>query len=213
MESATERQSPPAPEAHEPSAQKADPPRVEKARRFLTSLGEFVEVALVALAIIIPVRYFLVQPFYVRGASMEPSFYDHEYLIIDELSYRFRDPERGEIVVFRYPFDPGQFFIKRIIGLPGERVRLSQGNIHIANAAQPDGFTLPESYLGGAGTPGERSVELGEEEYFVMGDNRNASLDSRIFGPVKRTFIVGRVWLRGWPLSRIGHFATPAYNF
>jgi signal peptidase I len=179
----------------------------------LTSLGELVEIALVALAIIIPVRYFLVQPFYVRGASMEPSFYDHEYLIIDELSYRFRDPERGDIVVFRYPLDPSQFFIKRIIGLPGERVRLSQGKILIANAAQPDGLVLPEPYLGGAGTPGERSVVLGEEEYFVMGDNRNASLDSRIFGPVKRKFIVGRVWLRGWPLPRIGYFATPEYNF
>jgi len=181
-------------------------------RRFLTSLGELIEVSLVALAIIIPVRYFLVQPFYVRGASMEPSFYDREYLIIDELSYRFRDPERGEIVVFRYPLDQGQFFIKRIIGLPGERVGVVQGKIHIVNAAHPDGFVLAEPYLGRGPTPGERSVVLGTDEYFVMGDNRNASLDSRIFGPVKSKFIVGRVWLRGWPLPRVGYFQTPAYD-
>ena len=80
---------------------------------------ELVHVVVISLAIIIPIRYFLIQPFYVKGASMEPSFYDHEYLIIDEISYRFREPQRGDVVVFKYPNDPSQYFIKRIIGMPG----------------------------------------------------------------------------------------------
>ena len=94
-------------------------------RNFFIFVFEVVKVVVISLAIIIPVRYFLIQPFYVKGASMEPSFYDHEYLIVDEMSYRFRLPERGEIVVFKYPLDPSQYFIKRVIGLPGEKVEIS----------------------------------------------------------------------------------------
>ena len=91
---------------------------------------ELVKIIVISLVIIIPVRYFLIQPFYVKGASMEPNFYDHEYLIIDEITYRFRDPERGEIIVFRYPRNPQEYFIKRIIGLPGDCFP-GRGNIHI----------------------------------------------------------------------------------
>jgi signal peptidase I len=85
-------------------------------KKALGGLLELVQVILISAAIVIPLRTFLVQPFYVKGASMEPNFYDHEYLIIDELSYRFRDPQRGDIVVFRYPNDPKQYFIKRVVG-------------------------------------------------------------------------------------------------
>lgn len=175
---------------------------------------ELIQVVAVSLAIIIPVRYFLIQPFYVKGASMEPSFFDHEYLIIDELSYRFHGPERGDIVVFRYPADPSQFFIKRVIGLPGETVEVSDGAVKIYNDASPNGMTLdelvylPEEYASG----GKRTVTLRADEYFVMGDNRPASLDSRYFGPVQRSAIVGRVWLRGWPLDRWKVFERPQYK-
>src|SRR3989344_5652344 len=93
-------------------------------RNFFSYVFELIKVVVISLAIIIPVRYYLIQPFYVKGASMEPNFYDKEYLIIDEISYRFYAPERGDIVVFRYPGDPGQFFIKRVIGLPGESIRI-----------------------------------------------------------------------------------------
>ena len=176
--------------------------------RWLTGIGRFVvelaEVVLISLAIILPIRYFLIQPFYVKGASMEPTFMDREYLIIDEISFRTRKPERGEVVVFRYPVDPRQYFIKRIIGLPGETVSIVNDSITIKNADHPDGVKLDESsYLSpSVMTYGDKSVKLGPDEYFVMGDNRTSSLDSRIFGPLKSSFIVGRVWIRGWPVDR-----------
>ncbi len=183
------------------------------ARAVFAYLLELVQVVLVSLAIIIPIRYFLVQPFYVKGASMEPSFYDHEYLIIDEISYRFREPQRGDIVVFRYPLDPNQFFIKRIIGLPGEKIRISGGQIMVFNKEDPQGTILDENiYLGQIFTAGEKTINLNSDEYYLLGDNRTASLDSRIFGPVKNKLIVGRVWLRGWPLTRLGSFDAPTYN-
>ncbi len=172
---------------------------------------ELIEIVVISLAIILPIRYFLIQPFYVKGASMEPTFDDHEYLIIDELSYRFRAPSRGEVVVFRYPLDPRQYFIKRVVGMPGETVRVSGNAVVIVNAEHPEGFALDESgYLSpDAVTHGDRTVELGEDEYFVMGDNRGASLDSRTFGALPLKNIVGRVWIRGWPLDRIDVFSAP----
>lgn len=183
------------------------------ARAVLAYIVELAQVIIISLAIIIPIRYFLVQPFYVKGASMEPSFYDKEYLIIDELSYRFQDPLRGAIVVFRYPLDPSQYFIKRVIGLPGERVRINGGQVTIFNAENTDGLTLDESaYLPRAFTTGEKTVTLRADEYYLLGDNRSASMDSRVFGPVKRKLIVGRVWLRGWPIGRLTNFSSPQYS-
>lgn len=180
------------------------------------SVGEFIleifKVIVISLAIIIPVRYFLIQPFYVKGASMEPNFFDHEYLIINEIGYRFEEPDRGDIVVFRYPRDPRQYFIKRIIGLPGETVSVENGEVSILNPEHPEGFVIEESYLKGASTPGSKETVLGHDEYFVLGDNRDASLDSRNFGPVPRRLIVGKAWFRGWPFDRITIFDTPQYN-
>ncbi len=179
---------------------------------WLSAAGRFVvelaEVVVISLAIILPIRYFLIQPFYVKGASMEPTFDDREYLIIDELSYRMGAPLRGEVIVFRYPFDPRQYFIKRIIGLPGETVKIADDKVTIVNAAHLGGFVLDESgYLvAGVMTYGDRSYTLGPDEYFVMGDNRTSSLDSRTFGPLPRKDIVGRVWVRGWPIDRFTVF-------
>lgn len=175
---------------------------------------EVLQIVIISAAIIIPIRYFLIQPFYVKGASMEPNFYDHEYLIIDELSYRLREPVRGEIVVFRYPRDPSQYFIKRVVGLPGETVEVTGGQVVIYNDAHPNGEPLDEDvYLDDALTQGKKKIALAADEYFVMGDNRDESLDSRSFGPVKRSEIVGRVWVRGLPLTRLGTFDVPDYNF
>ncbi len=173
---------------------------------------EVVQIVIISAAIIIPIRYFLIQPFYVKGASMEPNYFDHEYLIIDEISYRFNDPERGEIVVFRYPEDRSEFFIKRIIGLPGETIEISNGNVTIYNNEHPNGAILNEEYLGAVRTFGKERVTLNEDEYYVLGDNRDSSLDSRSFGPIRDSDIVGRVWVRGLPLSRIDIFDLPEYN-
>ena len=175
-------------------------------------LLEVIQIVIISAAIIIPVRYFLIQPFYVKGASMEPEFYDHEYLIIDEISYRLGDPERGAIIVFRYPRDPSQFFIKRVIGLPGETVEVNDGRVTIYNDAHPEGVTLDETYLEVQFTAGHKKVTLGDSEYFVLGDNRDASLDSRSFGAVSRDLIVGKVWLRGLPVNKMTLFDAPDYN-
>lgn len=189
------------------------PPETSRQKALLGFFFELVQVMAISLAIIIPVRYFLIQPFYVKGASMEPNFYDHEYLIIDEISYRFHEPTRGDIVVFRYPNDPKQFFIKRVIGLPGETVEIAGGQVKIFNGKHPNGIVLDETgYLDQDFTSTTRTVTLKQQEYFVLGDNRVASLDSRYFGPVKRSFIVGRVWLRGWPFDRWKVFEDPTYD-
>jgi signal peptidase I len=186
---------------------------ISRKKQAINFVFELIQVAAISLAIIIPVRYFLIQPFYVKGASMEPNFFDHEYLIIDEVSYRFRTPERGDIVVFRYPNDPSQFFIKRVIGLPNETVEIQNGKVKVFNDGNPNGFDLPEDeYLEQDFTATTRNVTLKSNEYFVLGDNRTASLDSRYFGPVTKDAIVGRVWLRGWPLDRWKVFEQPIYS-
>ncbi|WKZ24947.1 MAG: signal peptidase I [Patescibacteria group bacterium] len=175
-------------------------------KTFLTHLAEFVKMAIIALAIILPIRYFIVQPFYVKGASMEPTFHDHEYLMVDEISYRFNEPKRGEVLVFRYPYNPKEYYIKRLIGLPGETILIQDGMVFITTEDNRQ-FLLKENYLPSDIYTVFSSIEpirLSEDEYFVLGDNRNSSKDSRVFGPINSSHIIGRVFFRGWPLNRFG---------
>lgn len=192
-------------------------------KKFLVFVWEITKVAAISLAIILPVRYYLIQPFYVKGASMEPNFYDHEYLIIDEISYRFSPPERGQVVVFRYPLNPQEYFIKRVIGLPGEEIEIKGGRVWVYGSDKPEGFMLQEDYLPddlltysqSGGESGQR-VSIGLGQYYVLGDNRNASKDSRSFGPVNSSFITGKVLFRGWPFNRVMVFNSdywPQYNY
>ena len=167
---------------------------------------ELIKVFLLAMAIIVPIRYFLVQPFFVRGASMEPNFRDGEYLVIDEISYRMRDPRRGEVIVFQFPRNPSQYYIKRIVGLPGETVFIDDGQVTIRNDVYTQEVLLDESQylLESVRTGGRVSITLGEEEYFVLGDNRPASSDSRSWGILDREGIVGRAWIRAFPFDSFG---------
>lgn len=184
-------------------------------KNFLIFILELVKIVVISLVIIIPVRYFLIQPFYVKGASMEPNFHDHEYLIIDEISYRFGEKERGDIIVFRYPRNPQEYFIKRLIGLPGEEVQIKDGEVYIYNNENPDGFLLSEPYLAeGTNTYAMNSdkIKISDNEIFVLGDNRGSSKDSRVFGPVNKSFIVGKVMFRGWPFNRAQFFEAPDYS-
>ncbi|OGH68494.1 MAG: signal peptidase I [Candidatus Magasanikbacteria bacterium RIFCSPLOWO2_02_FULL_44_11] len=174
---------------------------------------EVLRIAILAAVTIVVIRYFLFKPFYVKGASMEPNFYDHEYLIIDELSYRLREPVRGEVIVFRYPNNPEEYFLKRIVALPGERIKISAGKVAIYNADHPEGIAVKENYLPhDLATLGEKISTLGQDEYFVLGDNRPNSFDSRRFGPIHKSAIVGRALFRGWPVSRIEKFESPGFN-
>ena len=181
----------------------------------LSFLWEIIKITVITLAIIIPVRYFLMQPFFVKGASMEPNFDDGQYLIIDEATYHWRVPDRGEVIVFRYPADPSQFYIKRIIGLPGETVEISNNQVEVFNTEHPLGFVLDENvYLPpGVPTSGDTQQKLGPDEYFVLGDNRVASFDSRRWGLLPRSNIIGRVWLRAWPPQNVHVFGAPEYSY
>ncbi|MBP9695022.1 MAG: signal peptidase I [Candidatus Magasanikbacteria bacterium] len=176
---------------------------------------ELIKVALMAGLTIGLIRYFLFKPFYVKGQSMEPTFHEHEYLIIDELTYRFREPARGEVIVHRAPpsaTPEKEYYLKRIVGLPGERVKIEDNKVIIYNREYPQGKIVEEDYLSER-TEGSVTVTLGVDQYFVMGDNREASFDSRRFGPIERSSIIGRTWFRGWPIGRIGTLSAPTYNF
>lgn len=183
-------------------------------KKFLVTVWETLKVLIISLLIILPIRYFLVEPFYVKGASMEPNFFDHEYLVVDRLTYRLDQPSRGEVVVFKYPKDPRQYFIKRIVGLPGETVEIKNDGVYISDQARPEGYKLTENYLSSgltttASNPNYTKLTLGEHQYYVMGDNRAESMDSRSFGYVDRSFFVGRVVFRGWPFNRFGVITSP----
>jgi signal peptidase I len=172
----------------------------EKQDHFFTELLKF---ALVAAAIVIPVRLYVAQPFIVSGASMDPTFETGQYLIVDELSYHFEEPKRGEVVIFHYPKDPKQFFIKRIIGLPGETVKIENGEVKVIDANGKT-TTLIETYIKNQGNGSNMTKTLGTGEYFVMGDNRPESSDSRSWGVLPEKNIVGRAFLRLLPVQTIG---------
>ena len=169
-------------------------------------LIDFIKTTAIALVSVFLVRYFIIQPFYVKGSSMEPNFYEKDYLIIDEISYRFSEPQRGDIVVFKLKTpEYKEYLIKRVIGLPGETVIIRDGKVTIKNSKNPDGYILEEAYLPeGEQTLGEVIEIVPENSYFVLGDNRGVSFDSRYFGSIDRNVIVGKTLLRGWPINKFG---------
>lgn len=169
---------------------------------------DLVKFAIIALAIVVPIRMWIAQPFVVSGDSMFPTFHNGEYLIVDEISYIVGTPKRGDVVIFKYPNDPSRYFIKRIIGLPNEEVIIKNGEITIKNRENPDGFKLIEPYINEKFTITE-NYKVGAEEYFVMGDNRNRSSDSRSWGPLPRENMTGRAFLRLLPIKSISYL--PGY--
>ncbi|MFB6181671.1 MAG: signal peptidase I [Candidatus Magasanikbacteria bacterium] len=182
---------------------------------FIKKLGLFsleaIKIIVLAGVTVFVVRSFIFKPFYVKGSSMEPNFHEHDYLIVDQVTYQFREPKRGEVVVFKPPTGRKDFYLKRIIGLPGERIRIENGKVIICDISCE---RLKEGYIEKSDLKieGTYSVTLGKEQYFVLGDNRDNSSDSRIFGPVDRDAIVGKVWFRGYPIPRIDEFDPPPYN-
>lgn len=175
-------------------------------------LTEVIKVFILAAAVILPIRFFLMQPFYVKGASMEPNFYENEYLIVDKITPHFHDYERGEPIVFKFPPTEHKYLIKRIIGLPGERVVIHDRKIYIYNADHPQGFGLnEESYNPYLLRDQEEDVQLSLDQYYVLGDNRPVSYDSEYFGPIQQRQITGRVFFRGWPIERVTVFKKPTY--
>jgi signal peptidase I len=195
------RHSPPTP----PSGEQMPVQESQKEKKE-SLVREILRFAFFALIIVLPVRMFIAQPFIVSGASMETTFSTKEYLIVDQLTYHFEEPMRGDVIIFRYPKDPSKFFIKRIIGLPGDTVHIEGSEVTITNPDHPEGMLLDETYVRSM-RPGAMVKEtLGEGEYFVMGDNRDASSDSRAWGVLQRDHIVGRAFLRLFPLTKVDVF-------
>jgi len=161
-------------------------------------LGEIIQFLVISFVLVFGLRTFVAQPFIVSGSSMDPTFEDGQYLIVDEITYRFREPERGEVIIFRYPKDPSKFFIKRVVGLPGETILIQKGKVSIKEDEET--VVLEEPYTQGL-TIKDMSRNLGDNEYFVLGDNREASSDSRIWGPVPREDVIGRALFRLLPVA------------
>jgi|SRR3989344_5528643 len=171
---------------------------------------ETLKIIVISIAIILPIRYYLVQPFFVRGSSMEPNLENGDYLLVDEIGYRLEEPKRGDTIVFRYPPDPSQFFIKRIIGLPGETIEIRSNKVKIYDDKD---IVLEESYLEESQqTLGDVVVRLKADEYFVMGDNRLQSSDSRRWGPLQKKYIIGRAFIRLWPINEITRIKRVNYQ-
>ncbi|MDP2671545.1 MAG: signal peptidase I [bacterium] len=172
---------------------------------------DVIETVVVAAAIFVIIYLFLLQPHQVKGASMEPNFHDGEYILTDKITYRFSDPKRGDVIIFKSPTNTDLDFIKRIIALPGEKIELRDGRIMIYNKDHPDGFTLDETYQTTKPTKTEKDgflkegvpTEVQTGSYIVFGDNRLESYDSRSWGQVPKGNIIGKAWLRYWPLNKL----------
>jgi signal peptidase I len=193
-------------------------------RKFLVSFLEVLEIALIAVVAVYVVRTFFVQPFLVSGSSMVPNFQDGNYVLVDEFTYRIHPPTRGDVIVFHDPQDWSTYFIKRVIGLPNEKVVIANNQVTVFNTQNPNGFTLDETYLP-AGTPlapndctgGQLSgtsctYMLSSSTYLMFGDNRAESYDSRDWGPLPAKNIVGLVRVRLWPVTEITAFSAPNYQ-
>ena len=180
-------------------------------KKLLLFIWEISKIVIIALLIVVPIRYFVFQPFFVRGQSMEPNFYQGDYLIIDELSYQFRAPQRGEVIVFKYPNDPSQRYIKRIIGLPGETIKIQEGQVFIYQDGEMQALDELAYLSQFSQTLGDVQMTLDKNEYFVLGDNRSVSADSRRWGVLPEENIVGRVFLRAWPFAALAKIEIPNY--
>lgn len=172
---------------------------------------DFIKFMLITVLIVVPFRIYVAQPFIVNGASMSPTFETGQYLIVDQLTYHFSDPQRGDVVIFKFPQDTSKFFIKRIIGLPGERVTIEEGEVKILKPSVEEEIILDEPYIK-IPKNSYSETNLSEDEYFVMGDNREHSLDSRIWGPLGKEYIVGRAYMRLLPVDDI-NFLPGKFNF
>ncbi len=165
-------------------------------KQYLLAVKEVFGIFFVAFLSVFLIHQFLAQPFLVQGASMEPNFKNGGYLLVDRISYRFKEPEKGDVIIFRYPQNRSLFYIKRIIGLPGEKIEIKGGDLFVNNNL------LEEEYLKPGTETSFFSVDkfiLGKDQYFVLGDNRPFSFDSRRWGPINEKDIIGVVRVRFWP--------------
>jgi signal peptidase I len=183
-------------------------------RRLGTFFLDIIQVVVFAVSIFLFVYLLIMQPHKIKGNSMEPNFHNAQYLLTDKVSYRFGEPKRGDVVVFKAPPDDKDEFIKRVIGLPGERVSLKAGRFYINDQLLEEKY-LPSSQItsGGQFLAEGQSATIPESSYFMVGDNRDHSFDSRAWGFIGKSKITGRAWLLYWPPESVGIIRKTNYNF
>ena len=169
---------------------------------FWQGLGDFTKFASIVIVIVILIRFFIAQPFIVSGASMSPNFATNDYLIVDEISYRFHPPQRGDVIVFHPPIDMKTYYIKRVIGIPGDHVTVINGVVTITNKQYPNGIVLNEPYITKDTLTEDKTFDVPAGQYFVMGDNRPESYDSRGWGLLPDANITGRALIRLFPVGK-----------
>ena len=168
----------------------------------------FTKSVTITILLALLIRFFILQPFVVDGESMEPNFYNREYIIIDKISYRLRVPARGDVVVFHPPIAPAENYIKRVIGLPGESVEImTDSTVYINNKKLNEAYIIADD-----GGKKPEMVTLGPDEYFLMGDNRGHSSDSRTWGPIHASKIEGRTWFVALPFQNFRFIRTPPFT-
>jgi signal peptidase I len=193
-----------------PVSSEITPPAPQnKKNKVLGIIKEIVIFAVIAFGIVLPFRMYIAEPYLVDGRSMDPTFATGDYLIVDKFSYRNKGPERNTVLVFKYPNNPSKSFIKRVIGLPGETVVIKNGEVTIINSENPNGFLLGGGYVTHKCPAVDSCIQnfqktLSGDEYFVMGDNRAESFDSRYWGPLEKKYILGKPILRLFPIDEIG---------
>ncbi|OGC58098.1 signal peptidase I [candidate division WWE3 bacterium RIFCSPLOWO2_01_FULL_42_11] len=177
---------------------------------------DILETVAVALSLFVVIYAFVAQPHKIDGLSMFPNLHDKSLILTDKISYRSHPPRRGDVIVFHYPLNPRKDYVKRIIGLPGEKLKIEDNHIYIYNDSKPEGFILDEPYipedfltLGKQFLPAGKLISIEEEAYFVMGDNREGSADSREFGPIHRKDFIGRAFVVYWPISEMKKIENP----
>lgn len=183
-------------------------------KRAFAAVFDFLQGIVVILAIMVMIYLFIMSPQEINGQSMDPTFENGEYILTNKIEYKLVNPDRGDIVIFKSPRNKDIDYIKRVIGLPGETVALKSGVIYI------NGQALDESYYLGADVPiyggsflsDGAEIQVPDGEYFVMGDNRPHSSDSREFGPIPKEDFIGKAFLRYWPFKRTGLIQQPNYS-
>ena len=181
-------------------------PPEKKGSGFLQGVGDFTKFAALVIVVVIGIRYFIAQPFIVSGASMAPNFESSDYLIVDELTYRFHTPQRGDVIIFHPPIDMATYYIKRVIGIPGDTVSVVNGVVTVKNSQHPNGIVLNEPYITTDTLTENKNFVVPDGEYFVMGDNRPESFDSRGWGLLPAKNITGRALIRLFPVNKFNIF-------
>jgi signal peptidase I len=182
-------------------------------RGVLTVVFDILQTIVLAAAIFVIIYLFAAQPHLVKGSSMEPNFHDGDYILTEKVSYKFREPKRGEVIIFKAPNRPDADYIKRVIGLPGETMKVIEGKIYINNTPLDEQYEpISSQTFSGRFLEENKEFTIPQNQYFVFGDNRSHSSDSREFGPVDKELIIGRALVRYWPVPRFGAIKTPFYQ-